>query len=49
MNEILSTKRDTTLMFTMDTTGSMRQEIGAAKTMATQIIDSTRDFKVDYI
>jgi len=49
MNEILSSQGDATLMFTMDTTGSMKDEINAAKAIAKQIIDSTRDFDVDYI
>ena len=49
MDEILSSQGDSTLMFTMDTTGSMSQEIKAAKAIAKQIISATRDFEVDYI
>ena len=49
MDEILSSQGDSTLMFAIDTTGSMRDEIHAAKAIAKQIINATRDFKVDYI
>ena len=36
-------------MFTMDTTGSMADEIRASKAIARQIIDITRSYDVDYI
>lgn len=49
MDEILSSQGDSTLMFAIDTTGSMKDEIHAAKAIAKQIINATRDFKVDYI
>ena len=49
MDEILSSQGDSTLMFAIDTTGSMKDEIQAAKAIAKQIINATRDFKVDYI
>lgn len=49
MDEILSSQGDSTLMFAIDTTGSMSDEIHAAKAIAKQIINATRDFKVDYI
>ena len=38
-----------TLMFAIDDTGSMRQEIAAAKKIATSIINQQRAEPVDYI
>ena len=38
-----------TLMFAIDTTGSMAQEINAAKAIATSIVNRRRQFPVDYI
>lgn len=38
-----------TLMFTVDTTGSMKDDIDAAKGIATSIINMPRKFPVDYI
>lgn len=49
MDEILSVQGDSTLMFVIDTTSSMRGEIKAAKEIAKAIINVTRKFKVDYI
>jgi len=49
MNGIIASKGDATLMFTMDTTSSMSHEINSAKAIAKQIINSARDFQVDYI
>ena len=40
---------DTTLMFTVDTTGSMKDEIAAAKAISLNIINEARDYDVDYI
>ncbi|XP_057291700.1 hemicentin-1-like [Hydractinia symbiolongicarpus] len=48
-NQIISSQGDSTLMFAMDTTGSMKDEITASKAIAKSIIDATRDFEVDYI
>ena len=42
-------KGDATLMFAIDTTGSMRDEIAAAKGIANYIINMPRKFPVDYI
>ena len=36
-------------MFVVDTTGSMKDEIAAAKAIAKSIIHETREFGVDYI
>ena len=49
MDKILSAKGDSTLMFAIDTTGSMGDEINAAKAIAKQIINVTRESEVDYI
>ena len=49
MNKILSAQGDSTLMFAIDTTASMYDEIQAAKAIAKAIISVTRDFEVDYI
>ena len=49
MAEIISAKGDSTLIFAIDTTGSMRDEINAAKAIARQIINIKRDYEVDYI
>ena len=40
---------EATLMFAIDTTGSMYGEINAAKAIATSIINMHREFDVDYI
>ena len=40
---------EATLMFAIDTTGSMAGEINAAKAIATSIINMQRQFDVDYI
>ncbi|XP_057291426.1 hemicentin-1-like isoform X2 [Hydractinia symbiolongicarpus] len=48
-NQILSSQGNSTLMFVMDTTGSMIDEIAASKAIANSIINATRDFEVDYI
>lgn len=40
---------EATLMFAIDTTGSMSNEINAAKAIATKIINMQRQFEVDYI
>eukprot|EP00112_Aurelia_sp_Birch-Aquarium-sp1_P024237 Seg757.1 transcript_id=Seg757.1/GoldUCD/mRNA.D3Y31 product="Metabotropic glutamate receptor 4" protein_id=Seg757.1/GoldUCD/D3Y31 len=40
---------EATLMFAIDTTGSMGSEINAAKAIATKIINMQRQFEVDYI
>ena len=49
MAKIISAKGDSTLIFAIDTTGSMHDEINAAKAIARQIINIKRDYKVDYI
>ena len=38
-----------TLIFTMDTTGSMKDEIDAAKSIANAVMTTPRKFPVDYI
>ena len=38
-----------TLMFAIDTSGSMRDDIDAAKSIATSIVNRERDFPVDYV
>ncbi len=40
---------DVTLMFAIDDTGSMHDEIQAAKDIATSIVNHPRDEAVDYI
>ena len=45
----MSSPGDATLIFVMDTTGSMEHEIAAAKQIATSIIENTPQVKVDYI
>ena len=49
MEKIISAKGDSTLIFVIDTTGSMGDEINAAKAIAKQIINTERDYEVDYI
>ena len=49
MDNILSAGGDSTLMFVIDTTASMRGKISVAKAIAKQIIGVTRDFVVDCI
>ena len=49
MDKILSAQGDSTLIFAIDTTGSMGEDIQAAKTIAKEIITATRDSEVDYI
>ncbi|XP_047127877.1 uncharacterized protein LOC100200589 [Hydra vulgaris] len=48
-SQIISSQGASTLMFVMDTTGSMSEEINAAKGIAKAIIETTREFPVDYI
>ena len=48
-SQIISSEGASTLMFVMDTTASMAEEINAAKGIAKSIISSTREFSVDYI
>lgn len=45
----MSVKGDVTLMFAIDDTGSMGDEIQAAKDIAKSIVNHPRDEKVDYI
>ena len=47
--ELMLENGGATLMFTIDTTGSMSEEIGAAKAIATSIVNRKRLFPVDYI
>ena len=49
MDKILSIQGDSTLIFAIDTTGSMGEDIQAAKAIAKEIISVTRDSEVDYI
>ena len=49
LTKIISGQGASTLMFAMDTTGSMMDEINAAKNIAKSIIHETRTFSVDYI
>lgn len=49
MDKILSAQGYSTLIFTIDTTGSMSDEINAAKAIAKQIVNVTRESEVDYI
>ena len=49
MDKILSAQGDSTLMFAIDTTGSMGEGIKAAKVIAKEIISVTRELEVDYI
>ena len=49
MNKILSAQGDSTLMFVIDTTSSMSEEIQAAKAIAKAIVSVKRDIEVDYI
>ena len=48
-NTFMGGHRDVTLMFAIDDTGSMRDEIQAAKDIATSIVNHPRDETVDYI
>jgi hypothetical protein len=48
-NDLLAMQGQVTLMFAIDDTGSMRQEIAAAKKIATSIVDEQRPEPVDYI
>ena len=48
-HSILNLNADVTLMFVIDTTGSMEGEINAAKAIATSIAQSMKNKKVDYI
>ena len=45
----MSVNGDVTLMFAIDDTGSMGDEIQAAKDIAIAIVNKKRDEKVDYI
>ena len=47
--ELMVVDGEATLIFTVDTTGSMRDEINAAKGIANSIINMERKFPVDYI
>ena len=47
--EIMLEKGDATLMFAIDTSASMTDEIESAKAIASSIINTKRDFPVDYI
>ena len=47
--EVFAKRGDATLMFVIDVTGSMKDEILAAKAIAKTIIQETREFDVDYI
>ena len=47
--KLMSQNGAATLMFAIDTTGSMRDEINAAKAIATSIVNRDREFPVDYI
>ena len=47
--QVVSQRGDATLMFTIDTTGSMRDEINAAKSISQAIINGARKYDVDYI
>lgn len=47
--ELMLVDDSATLIFTVDTTGSMRDEINAAKGIANAIINMDRKFPVDYI
>ena len=46
---LMSQNGAATLMFAIDTTGSMGGEINAAKAIATSIVNRDRTFPVDYI
>ena len=48
-NELMLVDGGATLLFTVDTTGSMKDEIQAAKSIANSIIRMPRKFPVDYI
>ena len=48
-NTFMSVNGDVTLMFAIDDTGSMRDEIQAAKDIANSIINHRRDEQVDFI
>ena len=47
--ELMMIDGSASLIFTVDTTGSMRDEINAAKGIANAIINMERKFPVDYI
>jgi len=47
--KIVSQRGDASLIFAIDTTGSMTQEIAAAKEISQAIISGTRNYDVDYI
>ena len=48
-SELILESGGATLMFAIDTTGSMSDEINAAKAIATSIVNRKRQFPVDYI
>jgi hypothetical protein len=48
-NDLLAMQGQVTLMFAIDDTGSMTQEIAAAKKIATSMVDEQRAEPVDYI
>ena len=49
MYKILSAQKYSTLIFAIDTAGSMREEISAAKAIAKEIISGTPESEIDYI
>ena len=48
-DELMLATGGATLMFAIDTTGSMSEEISAAKEIAISIVNRKRQFPVDYI
>ena len=48
-NDLLAMQGQVTLMFAIDDTGSMKEEIAAAKSIATSIVNEQRAEPVDYI
>ena len=48
-NDLLAMQGQVTLMFAIDDTGSMRNEIAAARKIATSIVNEQRVEPVDYI
>lgn len=49
IRKMLAVDNDVTLMFAIDTTGSMKDEIDAAKNITQAIVDHPRKGKVDYV
>ena len=48
-NDLMLVNGGATLIFTVDTTGSMRDEIDAARSIASSIITMPRKHPVDYL